>query len=332
MCCCKVSMMRRLMAHFEVTSDEVRVPANNFHAIRYVLALFVLYSHSFGLLVLPEPGLFAFTFGSLAVKCFFALSGYLIALSCMRTNNLIYFAWNRILRIVPALVIAMIGSHYVGKYFDFFITNPVPYIVNGPVWTLSWEVLCYGLCGLLWWLGLLTISSLGAIVVVSWILFIIMPTTSETAIIIAPLLLLFFSGAYIALNKKHFNLNVAGPVFFALLVFVCFDSNAIGLSWLINQVPFLYGPAFTAQRYQLLIFLFSLPFVLLWLAYCKPVIPIRNDYSYGLYILGWPVQQVVVATTHPSPLVLFIMSWAITHCLAMLSWHIIEKRALMFKR
>lgn len=46
-------MMRRLMAHFEVTSDEVRVPANNFYAIRYVLALFVLYSHSFGLLVLP---------------------------------------------------------------------------------------------------------------------------------------------------------------------------------------------------------------------------------------------------------------------------------------
>jgi|GEM_PF-2450942 len=118
-------MIRCLITHFELIRREVCVPANNFHAIRYVLALFVLYSHSFGLLVLPEPGLFAFTFGSLAVRCFFALSGYLIALSCMHTNNLIYYAWNRILRIIPALVIAMISSHYLGKYFDFFITNNI---------------------------------------------------------------------------------------------------------------------------------------------------------------------------------------------------------------
>ncbi len=326
-------MIKRLIAHLEIKNGgEIKVPSNNFHAIRYVLALLVLYSHSFGLLALPEPGLFAFTYGSLAVKCFFALSGYLIALSCMRTANLIHYAWNRILRIFPALVIALIASHYIGKYFDFFITNPVPYIVNGPVWTLSWEVLCYCLCGLLWWLGLLTISSLGTIVVISWMLFIILPTTSETAAVIAPLLLLFFSGAYIALNKKNFNLTVAGPIFFAWLVFICFDSNAMSLTWLINQVPFLYGPSFTTQKYQLLIFLFSLPFVLLWLAYCKPVIPIHNDYSYGLYILGWPVQQVIVATMRPSPVLLFIISWAITHCLAMLSWHIIEKRALKFKR
>lgn len=326
-------MIKRLIAHLEVKSGgEIKVPSNNFHAIRYVLALLVLYSHSFGLLALPEPGLFAFTYGSLAVKCFFALSGYLIALSCIRTANLIDYAWNRILRIIPALVIALIASHYLGQYFDFFITNPVPYIVNGPVWTLSWEVLCYCLCGLLWWLGLLTISSLGAIVVISWMLFIMLPTTSDTAAVIAPLLLLFFLGAYIAINKKNFNLTIAGPVFFALLVFICFDANATGSTWLINQVPWLYGPAFTAQKYQLLIFLFSLPFALLWLAYCKPVIPIYNDYSYGLYILGWPVQQVVVATMRPSPVVLFIISWAITHCLAMLSWHIIEKRALKFKR
>ena len=136
-------MIRRLITHLQILSGgEVKTPSNNFHIIRYGLALLVLYSHSFGLLALPEPGLFTFTFGALAVKCFFALSGYLIALSCLRTDNLWFYVWNRVLRILPALLVALIGSHYVGNYFNSFISNPVPYIINGPVWTLTWEVLC----------------------------------------------------------------------------------------------------------------------------------------------------------------------------------------------
>lgn len=326
-------MIRRLIAHLEVkNSGEVRVPTNNFHAIRYVLAVLVLYSHSFGLLALPEPGVFAFTFGALAVKCFFALSGYLIALSCIRTANLSFYAWNRTIRIFPALLIAMVASHYVGKYFDFFVTNPVPYIVNGPVWTLSWELLCYCLCGLLWWLGMLTVSALGSIVAVSWLLFVILPTDNQTAVVIVPLMLLFFTGAYIALNKKVLNLTISGPIFFALLVFICIDINGAGLTWLLSHIPFLYGPSFTTQKYQMLVFLFSLPFALIWLGYYKIVIPLRNDYSYGLYILGWPVQQVIVSILSPSPILLFITTLVITHCLAMISWHLVEKRALMFKR
>lgn len=326
-------MDRRLIAHLEIkSSGEVHVPKNNFHALRYLLAVMVLYSHSFGLLALPEPGLFAFTFGALAVKCFFALSGYLIALSCMRTSKLSFYAWNRAIRILPALLIAMLLSHYVGVYFSFFVSNPVPYIVNGPVWTLTWEILCYCLCGLLWWLGMLSVSTLGAIVATSWVIFIISPGVSEASIVVAPLVLLFFSGAYIALNKKIFDLSIAGPVFFALLVWICIDTNGAVITWFFKYIPFLYGPAFPIQKYQLLIFLFSLPFALLWLAYNKITIPLRNDYSYGMYILGWPVQQVVVATLSPTPILLFVISLAATHCLAMLSWHMIEKRALMFKR
>lgn len=326
-------MIRRLIAHLEVKDNgEVRVPANNFHSIRYILAAFVLYSHSFGLLALPEPGLFAYTYGALAVKCFFALSGYLIATSCLRTANLSRYAWNRALRILPALLIALMASHYVGAYFDFFKGNPVPYIVNGPIWTLPWEILCYCLCGFLWWMGLLTISSLGSVVVISWMLFIILPSESETSAVIVPLMLLFFSGAYIALNKKSIDLSIAGPISFVLLIFVCLDTRSVVLTWIFSHVPFMYGPGFTAHKYQVLVFLLSLPFALIWLGYCKPAIPLRNDYSYGIYILGWPVQQVIVATIPSStPVLLFILSLAVTHCFAMLSWHLVEKRALMFK-
>ena len=284
-------MIRRLETYLPMLrGKEIKSPSNNFHLIRYILALLVLYSHSYGLLALPEPGLFVFTFGSLAVKCFFALSGYLIALSCLRTNNMGFYAWNRALRIFPALFIALIAGHYVGKYFNFFTNNPVAYIINGPVWTLTWEIVCYCFCGLLWWLGLLTINSLGSIVIFSWLLFIIFPTTSDAATVIAPLMLLFFLGAYIAVNKKNINLNVAGPIFLLVLAFVSFDSNGAWFIWLFKSIPFLYGPNFATQKYQLVIFLFSLPFFLIWLANCKPVMHVNNDYSYGMYILGWPVQ------------------------------------------
>jgi len=325
-------MKRRLMEHFEIKGgDNSRVPENNFHAIRYLLALAVLYSHSYGLLALPEPGIFLYTFGALAVKCFFALSGYLIARSCLRTANLRHYAWNRILRILPALIVALIASYYVASYFDHFINNPVPYINNGPIWTLFWEMFCYGICGLLWWLGLLRVSSLGAIVAVSWLLYIVLPTTSETALIIAPLVMLFFLGAYIAINKKNLDLTIAGPFFFGLLILASIDTDYVSLTWLLNNVPFLYGPNMPIHEYQTLIFLFSLPFFLIWLAYQKPFIILKNDYSYGMYIFAWPIQQVIVSTMSPSPLILFAVSWATTHCIAMLSWHLIEKNVLKFK-
>ncbi|KAB0563436.1 acyltransferase, partial [Helicobacter pullorum NCTC 12824] len=86
-----------------------------------MLAALVIYSHSFGLLGLPEAGVFRYGFGTLAVKCFFALSGYLITLSCLRSASLYGFALNRTLRIAPALIVALIFSHFIGVYFNKFI-------------------------------------------------------------------------------------------------------------------------------------------------------------------------------------------------------------------
>jgi len=299
-------MIRRLIKHLVVKNGEVRAPSNNFHIIRYSLAVFVVYSHSYGLLGMHEPGLLYYTFGALAVKCFFCLSGYLIALSCVRTASLSSYAWNRTLRIFPALFVAMIASYYIGSHFDHFITNPVPYIVNGPVWTLAWEVFCYFLCGLLWWMGLLTRSSLGPIIVISWMLYIIYPSESETAVVVVPLMLLFFLGAYISLIKEKINFTYIGPLSLLVLALVSIDTKLVGLTWFFGHVPFLYGPDLPLQKYQTLAFLFSLPFFMIWLAYLKPIMNLRNDYSYGIYILAWPVQQVLVTTLTPNAWILFI--------------------------
>jgi peptidoglycan/LPS O-acetylase OafA/YrhL len=311
--------------------------ANSFNAIRYFLALLVLYSHSYGLLTLPEPTIFFSSLGNFAVKSFFALSGYFIALSCLRTDNLGHYLWNRALRITPALLVALIASHYIGKYFNNFIYNPVPYILNGPIWTLSWEVFCYFVLGFLMWYALLNKKSLGALLAVSWLLFIIFPFTNDYIIVIAPLILLFFSGAYIALNKENFNLNVIGPFFFILLLLINLDSNAQSIQWFFNHIVFLYGPNYGAEKYLQVFYLFSLPFALLWLGKIKlNLFSLRNDYSYGIYIYAWPIQQVIIAYSiqekmNINPLVLFFLSWLFTHIIAMFSWHVIEKKALFFK-
>lgn len=306
--------------------------SNNFHLIRYVLAVLVLYSHSFGLLKLPEPGLFQDTFGSFAVKCFFALSGYLITLSCLRSAHLGHYILNRSLRIAPALIVALIASHFIGIYFKFFISNPVPYITNGPVWTLPWEVLCYTLCGVLWWAGLLNKNALGAVVAVSWLIFVVLPGSGDTNAVIAPLLLLFFMGSLIALDEKQFNVKISGPLFGLLLIGIVVDTTQAGISFFFKYIPFMYGPGLIPQRYYYFLYIFSLPFVLIWLAlYIKPLFNLRNDYSYGMYVFGWPVQQMIIAFFSPPPITLFVTSLVVTHCFAMLSWHLIEKRMLMLK-
>jgi len=65
-----------------------------------------------------------------------------------------------------------------------------------------------------------------------------------------------------------------------------------------------------------------------------PVIPAARfgDLSYGLYIYGWPVEQ-TVSYLRPGASwgELFLFSMIATAAVALLSWHLVEKRALSLK-
>jgi peptidoglycan/LPS O-acetylase OafA/YrhL len=57
-----------------------------------------------------------------------------------------------------------------------------------------------------------------------------------------------------------------------------------------------------------------------------------GDYSYGLYLLAFPVQQFIVWKYGSlQPLALFVLAFLATLPLAVLSWHFIEKPSLTLK-
>ena len=58
-----------------------------------------------------------------------------------------------------------------------------------------------------------------------------------------------------------------------------------------------------------------------------------GDLSYGIYLWGWPVQQVVATRLgpHAGYATLLATSLAVVVPLAALSWHLVEKRALRAK-
>lgn len=116
---------------------------NNFNFLRLLFASLVVFSHSYALLGLEEPVFFGRSLGNLSVHGFFVISGYLICRSYVRSTSVAAFFINRILRIVPGLAIAMIVTKVAASWCEGFEHNPVPYIANGPVWTLTWEVVCY---------------------------------------------------------------------------------------------------------------------------------------------------------------------------------------------
>jgi peptidoglycan/LPS O-acetylase OafA/YrhL len=58
----------------------------------------------------------------------------------------------------------------------------------------------------------------------------------------------------------------------------------------------------------------------------------ERDYSYGIYIYAFPVQQTLVSFWPQMPLVPYLLSTlTITIALAAASWHFVEKPALKHK-
>ncbi|MEC0245089.1 acyltransferase [Paenibacillus chitinolyticus] len=341
-------------------SERMEGRANNFDFIRLVCAIVVIFSHSYPLtkannnlepLNLLTKG--QWTFGGIAVAIFFVLSGFLVSRSFERTN-IKQFLTNRFLRIFPGLAVAIILSalllgpiltaipleqyfkhsltySYLKNMFTVniqyglpgvFETNIYPNAVNGSIWTIPYEVLCYLLVLFLGYYGLLKKEkSLLLIFVILFVISKVLPIQygliNLNGFVVVNLieLLLFF---------------VMGMLYYGYRNHIKFKDSWAGISLGILVISLFIGDFKT-------IFLFLGTYLIFYLSY-HPKIKLHNcskfgDFSYGVYIYAFPVQQIVqlYLNQQTSAYINFIISLTVTFVLAVFSWHLVEKPALKLK-
>ena len=343
-------------------SDFTQGRDNNFNLIRIIAALAVLITHSFALArgtgaAEPFRDSLGMTMGSIAVDVFFVTSGFLVTGSLLGRQSLLEFAWARVLRVFPALLIMLfltvfglgpfftslpVSSYlldsrtymylvkcatvFTGVVYDLpgvFPGNPFKNVVNGSLWSLPYEIRMYVILAV-GWAAIRMSKSLNlrafdhAIVTVAagaGLFGIGRHFSSTTDDQFVMLLFMFFSGAAFYVLKEHITLS--RPYFWVCVI-------ALLSSALIGRQTF-----FT-------VYVLTLAYTLLYLAYIPSGLVRRysraGDYSYGVYIYAFPVQQSVAALVPGiSALSLFVLSASLTFLCAALSWHTLERRALGLK-
>jgi peptidoglycan/LPS O-acetylase OafA/YrhL len=331
---------------------------NNFNLIRFLAASAVLVDHSFALvpgeLAAASPvDLRPFEIGRWAVDVFFIISGFLVTRSVMTQPTLVDYGVARVLRLFPALVVVCFALAFILgpivalvsplTYFSdpkpwlyvpvtaslvthsmtlpgVFDTVPEAGIVNSPLWTLRYEAFCYLLLALfaavgLFWsrarAGLMLAAMLAVYAAVTFAT----DWREQSSAIDSTLrfLLDFFLGGALFIFAGRIRLGLGVAVGLAVVALLAYAT-----------------PAFEAAAR------IALAYGVIWFA-LVPGGAIRafnraGDYSYGIYIICFPIQQSLVALDPAlTPASLFAVSFPAVLALAMLSWHFIEQPALMQK-
>lgn len=330
---------------------------NNFDFLRVFAALCIMYFHSFGLMGLGdrEP-LYLFTggrtnFSFIGLGIFFSISGYLIAKSAMNAPTIINYLWKRILRIQPLLIVLcvftvlLLGPAFSdlsgGKYFSqvrtwtyfrnifpaFGIQFSLPGVfkslpdggVNGSLWTLIIEERLYiFMCILFLWRSNTSKFFLGLILLIN---------------------LLYLTNRFI-FDAQLIPYLASYPFFYYLLFL-----NSAALYLVKIKIPespistFITGlllliTGITIRQLHFLT-LYGIPLMVNGVAYIRGFLNRAGkwgDFTYGLYVFAFPIQNALIASYHiTNPYFLFLMTLVIVFPIAVLSWHLVEKRFLRLR-
>jgi peptidoglycan/LPS O-acetylase OafA/YrhL len=334
---------------------------NNFNLIRLLAALCVLFSHSVAVLGLPSQHEFFFdhvglSLAEMAVDVFFVTSGFLVAASLINRRDVIAFLWARALRIYPALWVMLALTVFVlapsltslsladyltaqqtYEYFakcatlisgvryalpGVFETMPLKGEFNGSLWTLPIELRLY--------------LYLGA----GWVILSAAPARRIQAMrIIAPLASAVF--LIIILRGRLFGgaFNTADTRVFMFLygttLYLWRDKIPVRPGILFAALGCLMLAAFNPSAFFVAYVVCLAPLVLHLVYLPKGRIRSFNtfgDFSYGVYIYAFPIQQTLALLFPGMPLLAMVaLSASATLGVAALSWTLIEQRALALK-
>ena len=350
-----------------IPSEPARFYRNNFDAMRLFMALLVLFSHSYALrfgtedaepLSIATNGFY--NSGNIGVWGFFIISGFLIAHSFERSRSLGSYAAKRVRRIYPGYMVATsicafivtpifappdfrltvaevvrtIGANLLlANHFPLphlFADNPIP-VVNGALWSIKFEFLCYIGVALLGIFALplrrWAVPLVYVLIVATWCWLDLTGRKPGGPDLIREIigwpyswfkvLPNFLAGMIVYLHRDRIPrstpLLVAGLVASFLAFHLGSQSPAAIVAAHVLAPP-------------------VLAYLVFWFAF-HPGIDLsraarHGDFSYGTYLYAYAIQQMLVATT-ALPFALFILTaMALSLMAGAASWWLVERHFL----
>jgi peptidoglycan/LPS O-acetylase OafA/YrhL len=291
---------------------------NNFYLLRLLLACRVIFGHAFvlgGVASDEAHDSLGAIYNSLGVNGFFVISGFLVTRSLLSSRSMFEYAAARIFRIVPALwfmllvttpAVLVVGmgtpigpatlksaAAYLGKNMTVMVTtysirgvfHGLPNgAVNGSIWSLRFEAMCYLVLGALAALGVVKRPKLVGLF--AFALAVLFLTVHEGHGVFfwlqrsVRLGSLFFFGSTLALMGER--LWVSAPVAFVAMVVTSVAGIRLGVPEIRH---FAFGYLLISLAYS------PSP----WLRRVTRAAELRQlgapDLTYGIFLYAFPIQQ-----------------------------------------
>ncbi|WP_190300495.1 acyltransferase family protein [Rufibacter hautae] len=346
---------------------------NNFDLLRFLLAVTVIFSHWFVIYYGKgiDTELFMIfsknqiDLGSVAVNGFFIISGFLIVHSYKHSTSFLSYLKKRILRIYPGFFVAFILSvlilgplgtfdidHPSGNITLYlhslrkkllllnlfsmqapiaircFMTTPLPNQINESLWTIQYEFICYLAVPIFAYLG---IFKKKWVAIALFLLSYVVLTLQDSARLF---LWEDYSGKLISTPQympRFFVYFLAGTCVYLFRHKIARSNWLVALSIISLILACVWFKGFN------LVAPFSLTYLLFYVAYFPHFrftkFTKHGDFSYGIYLYAWPIQQLVMLFIgkEANLFTLFILSMAITLVAAYASWRFVEKPFLQLK-
>jgi peptidoglycan/LPS O-acetylase OafA/YrhL len=355
--------MRRLL----ISPDQNR-RANNFNAIRLAMALLVVWSHCFALSLGSEKTETIsqitnghYNSGNVAVLVFFVISGFLICESYQNTANFFKFIMKRVRRIYPGYMVATSVAAFVivplyssrslenisvneifrtlimnlalknsAPVSDVFSNNPSN-ALNGSLWSIPFEFWCYIGIAALGVTRLLPIRVISVVVVAitmsvrAWL-----DVTGRKP-----------GGGMIEeiIGWPYLWFSVLPCFMLGVIAFLYRDaiprSRALLIVLVIVFLVACYAPIEKQTIFVDALFPPTIAYVVFYFAFSKAIhlhnVAVFGDFSYGLYLYAFPIQQMILASlgTRLSFLSFVGLSLLLSLVAGILSWYLVERWFLM---
>lgn len=328
---------------------------NNFDLVRLIAAILVVYGHAFAIMppqpyedALKELGLTAAH--RVGLYMFFLVSGFLVTRAIERRADYVFFVKSRLLRIAPGLFVASLVSLAIAAPFSdwkisnsshwrdaiLFVTantslmtpiagvdgfavfpkNSLPQVINGSLWSIALEVKIYFFLFILHLSGILSTSravKIAAYVVVGGVLVLRPEWLTLQSGIHLTCASYFFAGSAAYQLRRFIPTHPALP---AALVAVCIAASLGGVPASL-KVPIVHASIFLG--------VFAI-------AFGTRQVELPGDYSYGIYLYAFPIQQVIAAKLPAlEPNLAFAVSMTLIVPLGVASWHLVESNMLKLK-